>query len=71
MSSFANAGKLTRQIQVGNGAMSLTAGAFAPASSAIDSTTDQNLTTTLKLATATDYVILQSVVAERIVAASN
>ncbi len=68
---FANDSVANRQTIVATAAMTLTTAASAPANGAIDSTTSQTLTAQLKLATATDYLILQNLSLERIVAASN
>lgn len=68
---FANAGSATRQNQTGLTVMILSTAAAAPVNGSVNTAASQNLNVTLKLATATDYVILQSYVAERVVAANN
>lgn len=68
---FANAGSATRQNQTGLTVMILSTAAAVPVNGSVNTAASQNLNVTLKLATATDYVILQSYVAERIVAANN
>ena len=68
---FANVGKQSRQGQTGTTAMGLGTIAGTYVNGTIDATSNQNLVAALKLATATDYVILQSYTAERIIPANN
>lgn len=68
---FAIAGKTNRQSQTGATNAAMAANTTTPSYGAIDSTAAQNLTFQLKLATATDYIVLQNFVAEHIIAASN
>lgn len=67
---FANAGSLSRQTQTANTTMQLTTGASAPLNGAINSAAAQSLFIKLQLATATDYVMLQNLVEERIPASA-
>lgn len=69
---FANVGTVNKQYQTGTTALSLAAGGAAvPSYGAINSASAQNLTALLKLAVATDYVILQSFTTEKISTSNN
>lgn len=71
---FANAGSLTRQTLTGSLNTTLTGNTAVETVGSVTTTSAQNLTVQLKLATATtplDYIILQNVVFERIQAAAN
>lgn len=68
---FALAGSASRQSQTGLIAMTVTSVVGVAVNGSVNSAANQTLSVTLKLATATDYVILQNYVAERVVAANN
>jgi hypothetical protein len=70
-SGFVNAGILTRQTQVTAPSMNYTGSTTLPAFGSVNSAANQTLVANLKIATATDYVILQDIVLEQIKAANN
>jgi hypothetical protein len=68
---FANTSSTGRQTTIGNLGLSIGSAAANPVFGSVDSTVAQNLTVGLKLATATDYLIIQNFIAEKVAAASN